>query len=166
MPQDSKRCDKPLEVCLQVGKGADYAIKRGSGKEITKKEAGEIVQTAIEKGLVHIVANIPDGGLFICNCCSDCCIFIYPWLTYGGQDKCIAKSRFAARINIFSCNSCQDCIDMCPFSAIEMVKVAGEKKLKLQVDPDKCYGCGVCAVTCITDSIKLHEVRPPEPILS
>lgn len=162
----AQKCDRPVEVCLQVGKGADYAIKRGSGREVTRQEANEILHRSVENGLVHIVANTPDGGLFVCNCCSDCCIFMYPWLTYGGLDKGIAKSRFEARVDISSCSGCQDCVEVCPFSAIDMAKIPGEKKLKAQVNPEKCYGCGICAVNCVTDSIKLHEVRPPDHVLS
>jgi len=45
----AQRCERPVEVCLQVGKGADYAIKRGSGREVTKKEARDILHTAVEE---------------------------------------------------------------------------------------------------------------------
>jgi len=160
----AQKCDRPVEVCLQLNKGADYAIKRGSGREVSKEEAKEILQLAAEGGLVHSVGNAPEVGHYICNCCPDCCIFMYPWLTYGGVEKGIAKSRFEARIDVELCSGCQDCVEQCPFGAIEMAKVAGHKKMKAQVNPDKCYGCGVCAVNCITDSIKLHEVRPPEHV--
>lgn len=162
----AQKCDRPVEVCLQMGRGAEYAIKRGSGREITKLEAQEMLRTTVKKGLVHIVSNTPDAGLYVCNCCPDCCIFLYPWLTYGGLDKGVAKSRFEARVDVSSCSGCQDCVDICPFDAIDMVKIPGEKKLKAQVNGDKCYGCGVCAVNCVTDSIKLYDVRPPEHVLS
>jgi len=46
-----------------------------------------------------------------------------------------------------------------PVRGIEMVKVTGQKKMKALVNPSKCFGCGVCAVQCTTDSIKLYEVR-------
>ena len=160
----AQKCERPLEVCLQLNKGADYAIKRGSGREVSKEEAKEILQVAAEGGLVHSVGNAPEVGHYICNCCPDCCIFMYPWLTYGGLEKGIAKSRFVARIDIESCSGCQDCVVQCPFGAIDMAKVAGHKKMKARVNPEKCYGCGVCAVNCITESIKLHEVRPPEHV--
>lgn len=160
----AQKCERPLDVCLQMNRGADYAIKRGSGREISREEAKEILQLSAESGLVHSVGNSPEVGHYICNCCADCCIFMYPWLTYGGLDKGIAKSRFEARIDVESCSGCQDCVEQCPFGAIDMAKVAGQKKMKAHVDPQKCYGCGVCAVNCITDSIKLYEVRRPEHI--
>jgi ferredoxin len=43
-----------------------------------------------------------------------------------------------------------------------MVKITGEKKLKAQIDPEKCLGCGICAVGCEQEAIKLVEVRPLE----
>jgi Pyruvate/2-oxoacid:ferredoxin oxidoreductase delta subunit len=162
----AQKCDRPLEVCLQLNKGADYAIKRGSGKEVSKQEAKEIAQAAAEGGLVHSVGNTPEVGHYICNCCPDCCIFMYPWLTYGGTEKGIARSRFEALVDVESCSGCQDCVEQCPFGAIEMRKVEGHKKMKALVSSEKCFGCGVCAVNCITDSIRLKEVRPPEHVLS
>ena len=32
------------------------------------------------------------------------------------------------------------------------------------LDTDKCIGCGVCTITCQTDSLKLHRFeRPGKP---
>jgi formate hydrogenlyase subunit 6/NADH:ubiquinone oxidoreductase subunit I len=160
----AQKCDGPIDVCIQLNRGADYAIKRGSGRELTRQETKEIMQLAAEGGLVHSVLNAGDAGHFICNCCSDCCIFNYPFIKYGVLDKGLAKSRYEARVDAESCSGCQDCVERCPFSAIEMVKVPGQKKMKAKIDVEKCYGCGVCAVNCTTDSIKLFEVRPPEHI--
>ncbi len=156
----AQKCDRPSEVCLQLNKGAEYTIKRGSGREVSKEEAKQILRTASEGGLVHTVGNTPEVGHYICNCCPDCCIFMLPWLTYGGVEKGIAKSRFEAKVDVESCSGCQDCVEQCPFGAIEMTKVSGQKKMKASVIPVKCFGCGVCAVQCITDSIKLYDVRP------
>lgn len=160
----AQKCDRPLEVCLQLNKGADYAVKRGSGKELSREEAKSVIREAAESGLIHTVINVSDVSSVICNCCGDCCIFIYPYLKYGGLEKGIAKSRFEARVDIESCSGCQDCVERCQFNAIEMVKIPGQKKLKAKVDAAKCYGCGVCAVNCTTDSIKLYEARPAEHI--
>ena len=155
----AQRCDRPLEVCLQLNKGAEYTIKRGSGREVSKEEAKQILRTAAEGGLVHSVGHTAGVGHNICNCCPDCCIFMEPWLTNGVVEKGIAKSRFEAKVDVESCSGCQDCVEQCPFGAIEMVKVAGKKKMKAAVNPVKCFGCGVCAVQCTADSIKLYEVR-------
>jgi ferredoxin len=32
------------------------------------------------------------------------------------------------------------------------------------VDPDKCIGCGVCTITCLTEALKLRRYeRPTRP---
>jgi ferredoxin len=155
------RCELPTEVCLQLNKAAEYVLARGSGRELTRHESMELLDSAAEAGLIHMVPNTSDVVSAICNCCTDCCIFYYPLIKYGGLDRGAARSRFQAEIDMASCTGCQTCVERCPLEAIEMAKVSGEKKLKAQVDPERCFGCGVCAVACETGAIRLIEVRPP-----
>ena len=156
------KCDLPVEVCLQLNRGAEYAITRGTGKELTREEAMEALDFSAEAGLIHSVVNAAEVGNFICNCCTDCCISFYPLISYGGLDKGVAKSRFQAETDKAICNGCQTCVERCPFEAIEMVKIPGEKKLKAQIDVKKCMGCGICVVGCEQGAIKFVEVRSPE----
>jgi ferredoxin len=158
------RCDLPADVCLQVNRGAEYAITRGTGKELTREEALKVMDVAEETGLIHSVYNNSGIPNVICNCCTDCCIFYYPLIKHGVLDKGVARSRFQAEADKATCTGCQTCVERCPFEAIEMVKTPGEKKLKAQVIKEKCFGCGVCAVGCESAAIKLIEVRPPEYI--
>jgi len=158
------RCDLPVEVCLQVNRAAEYAITRGTGKELTKEEAMKILDFAEETGLIHSVYNNSGVPNVICNCCTDCCVFYYPLSKYGVLEKGVARSRFQAEVDKVACKGCQTCLERCPFEAVEMVKISGEKKLKAQISSDKCFGCGVCAVGCESEAIKLVEVRSPEYI--
>jgi Fe-S-cluster-containing dehydrogenase component len=55
------------------------------------------------------------------------------------------------------------------FDAIEMVKPEASKtgkktkKMKAVVDPEKCWGCGVCVVGCDeANALSMKVVRPPE----
>ncbi len=48
--------------------------------------------------------------------------------------------------------------------AISLQKVSGSKKMKAVVDPEKCFGCGVCVLKCEPKSLKMVIVRPPEHI--
>ncbi len=160
----ARKCDRPTEVCLQMGKAADYSIKRGTGREVTREKAKEVLALAAGAGLVHNVPYKREVGELICNCCSDCCMFLHVFVDYNMLEKGMSKSRFEARVDRESCSGCQDCLERCQFNAINMVKSPGEKKLKAQVNPEKCYGCGVCAVSCQTDSIKLYEARLPDHI--
>ena len=158
------RCDLPVEVCLQINRAAEYAITRGTGKELTKDEAMKVMDVAEEAGLIHSVYNGSVVTSVICNCCADCCVFYYPLTKYGVLEKGVAKSRFQAEVDKTTCKGCQTCVERCPFEALEMVKILGEKKLKAQVNSERCFGCGVCAVGCESEAIKLVEIRPPEHI--
>ena len=158
------RCDLPVEVCLQLNRAAEYAITRGTGKELTREEAMKVLDISAEAGLIHSVPNSSEVARVICNCCTDCCILYYPLIKHGGLEKGVAKSRFQAEVDKATCNGCQVCVERCLFEAIEMMKVPGEKKLKAQIDPERCFGCGICAVECKPEAIKLLEVRRPDHI--
>jgi Pyruvate/2-oxoacid:ferredoxin oxidoreductase delta subunit len=153
------KCDKPLEVCLQVNNAARYTIDRGSGREITKQEAYEILRLSEEKGLVHVTMNKAHVGHFICNCC-DCCCQAFPLLISEGLKIC-DPSRFQAEIDPEVCSACETCFDRCFFNAIEDVK-EGDETVAMRVIPEKCMGCGVCQVTCPEDAIQLIAVREEE----
>jgi NAD-dependent dihydropyrimidine dehydrogenase PreA subunit len=160
----ARRCDFPVEVCLQINRAAEYAIARGTSRELTRKEAMEVLERSEEAGLVHTVLNQFEVTAIICNCCNDCCIGLYPLIKHGDLGQGIAKSRFLAEVDRIACTGCQVCVERCPFELIEMIKVLGQKKLKARIDPEKCLGCGVCAVECKAGAIKLAEMRPPEHI--
>ena len=158
------RCDFPADVCLQINRAAEYAITRGTGKELTREEAMKIMDVAEEAGLIHSVFNGSAVTNVICNCCTDCCIFYYPLTKHGVLEKGVARSRFQAEVDKAICKGCQTCVERCPFEAVEMVKIPGEKKLKAQISSEKCFGCGVCAVGCESEAVRLVEIRPPEYI--
>jgi predicted transcriptional regulator len=50
-------CGKPLEVCLQVDRAAEYNLERGTGRALSKTEAIEMLKMCEEKGLVHVADN-------------------------------------------------------------------------------------------------------------
>jgi len=161
-------CEKSgAENCFQLGRGAEYAINRGSGRQLSYEEALAIVDAAEEDGLVHewpnnstkMTANV------MCNCCRDCC-FLWDAMDEHGVhvSKRWAKSRFEATVDWELCNGCQDCVERCQFEAIEMIKPEGSKKFKALVDPEKCWGCGVCVLSCDPGALSMAVVRPPEHI--
>ena len=92
------KCDAPVETCIQFDRGALYNIKRGTGRSITKDEARDIVKQSEELGLVHTVENRPGIGNVLCNCCTDCCAIIGPYLQGGEFRSILAPSRFQARV--------------------------------------------------------------------
>jgi len=149
-------CGKEIDVCIQVDKAADYAIERGTGRELTKQETMDMLKMCEEEGLVHVAGNTRGLGHVICNCCSDCCI---NWASVRtGQGKFVAPSRYQAIVEAESCTGCEMCLDRCYFEALTM----DADEDVAAIDGEKCMGCGLCQVVCPTDAILLDAVRPEE----
>jgi ferredoxin len=55
------------------------------------------------------------------------------------------------RYQIFSCNQCGTCAEVCPVEAIH------EKGGIYIIDPDECTGCGVCVEECPQDAMFMHK---------
>jgi len=149
-------CGKPLEVCMQLDRAAEYSIERGTGRPLTREQALRMLEQCEADGLVHVAENKQGVGNVICNCCNDCCI---NWTSIrSGLGKFVAPSRFRAAIQAEDCNGCELCVPRCFFDAMHMV----EADTLAAVDQEKCMGCGVCRVVCPTDAISMELVRPQE----
>ena len=153
-------CKRPVEVCIDFDRTAEYDIATGHGRKLTYEAALEILEKASRSGLVHTAINTAAVTL-MCNCCNDCCI------EFQTLQKCniplsqhYAKSRYEAQVDQDKCTGCQDCVDNCNFDAIALAKSPGSKKLKAQVDPEACYGCGCCFMACDQEAISMKCVRP------
>jgi Pyruvate/2-oxoacid:ferredoxin oxidoreductase delta subunit len=155
------KCDRALEACLQVNNAASYAVARGTGRQLTKEEALEIVRKAEEEGLIHATFNQRSVSHVICNCCGCCCQFLPVLIEHG--IRVVAPSRFQAEVDLDSCNGCELCLDRCYVGSIEMKPRDGdEDELVARVEPETCLGCGLCKVVCPTDAIIMEEVRPSD----
>ena len=153
----ARKCDRPLETCIQVNNAAAYALARGTGRKIDVKEALDILKKAEEEGLIHVTVNRHKVDHFICNCCP-CCCQTMPVLIKGGIHV-VDPSRFRADIDRDLCTGCGTCHERCYFGAISWEDGEGSVSL---ADAEKCMGCGLCAVTCPEDAIGLIEARPEE----
>ncbi|MFC1859680.1 ATP-binding protein [Thermodesulfobacteriota bacterium] len=154
----SRKCDRPVDICLQFGKAADYNIDRGTGRALTKEEAMQLLREAEEAGLVHVTLNKADGMYFICNCCGCCCIALRSIVDYG---KIVTDpSRFLAKVDEDACTACGTCEETCYFDAIHVEEKDGNDMAV--VDAEKCLGCGLCRVSCPEEAIRLDEVREKE----
>jgi len=147
------KCDKPLEVCLQLNRGAEYAIKRGTGRQVDAGEAKNILRMCEEKGLVHLTENKAGVGAVICNCCRCCCIGL-PYAKKAETSGMLVPSRYLATVDADACTACGLCPDECPMDAIKMndANVA-------EVRAEACIGCGVCTHVCPVGAIHLKVIR-------
>jgi heterodisulfide reductase subunit A len=68
-----------------------------------------------------------------------------------------------ADVNEAKCIGCAICAEVCPFTAIEMVKV--DKRRKARVIKAACKGCGICASHCPVFAIDVGG-SPEMPSLS
>ncbi len=145
------KCGKSLETCIQVNRAADYTLVRGTGRELTKDEAMDLVRKCEEEGLIHVVMNKQSVDHFICNCC-ECCCQTMPILIKHNISV-IEPSRFVAEINPAECTVCGQCVDRCFFGAIALDDETAS------VNPELCMGCGLCQVVCEPNAIELKEAR-------
>lgn len=151
-----KRCDGPLEACIQMDRGADYALKRGTGRKIDYHEALAILKISEEAGLVHMTENTAGRSNMLCNCCSCCCQL----LRFAKDEKAkgvLAPSRFKAQVDAALCTSCGMCVEICPVEAVAL-----NNDDIAEVSAAACIGCGLCATACPVEAIALLEVRPKE----
>ncbi|HSV95979.1 MAG TPA: 4Fe-4S binding protein [Spirochaetota bacterium] len=150
--KSQKLCERPVEVCIQLNRGAEYTLKRGTGRQIDRAGALDLLKKAEEAGLVHMVENRAGMGNAICNCCPCCC----EMLRYASNAKTagvLAPSRFIARVDETACTACGECVDICPVRAIECDDDAARLG-------EGCIGCGLCAAACPAGAITLYEARP------
>ena len=151
----ARKCDRPLEACIQVNNAAAYALSRGTGRKITAEGALDILKKSEEEGLIHVTMNRHEADHFICNCCP-CCCQTMPVLIKGGI-RVVDPSRYRAEVDAERCTGCGSCHDRCYFGAMAWENGEGSAS---RVDSTKCMGCGLCRVTCPEEAIELVEVRP------
>jgi len=168
-----KRCDYPLDHCLALGTGADYLIRAGIAKEISKERAMDVLVYAREHGNVQMADNVRNRPGFICNCCSCCCEMMEAFRTLPEMTK-VVSSNYLAKISADDCSGCGKCAKACPIDAIEVLPAEGTEKIPKRkkmadVDADRCLGCGVCCAACDFDGLAMapaaQRIYTPENVM-
>jgi Pyruvate/2-oxoacid:ferredoxin oxidoreductase delta subunit len=165
-PCDCRRlgqnCGRPVDTCLALDDVALKVLDRGHGRRLTREEAKELVRWADRQGLMHT----SDGewrtrGLHaICNCCACDC---YPFRAAQelGSKGVWPRSRYVAVHDAECCTLCGACVKRCHFAAFyhddSTVEVDGKAKRNVLFDPDRCWGCGLCANTCPAGAIVMRD---------
>ena len=146
------------EICIILGPFAKMRIQNGLAREITKKEAFELLEKSEKAGLVPQTSNSQDP-MVICSCCGCCCEVLSSQNKFENPAKFFA-TNFYAEVNLDDCIGCGTCFDRCNMNARIL------KNNKYKINLERCIGCGVCVPTCPQDAIKLTKkekhIIPPK----
>ncbi len=87
------------EMCIQLDDAAEYYIRTGRGREVTKEEALEIIRKAERDGLMHQIPNTEGEGHThaICNCCGCSCYAIRAAGMYHNPD--MVRSNYISQVD-------------------------------------------------------------------
>lgn len=116
------------EMCVQLDHAAEYYIKTGRGRAITREEAFEIIKRAEDNGLMHSIPNLDSPGHThaICNCCGCGCYAMRLANEYVNGD--IVRSNYRSVVDESKCVACGECVDVCPTNALRLGQKLCSKK--------------------------------------
>ncbi len=108
------------DMCIQMGHAAEYYIRTGRGREITRDEAFEIIQRAEENGLMHSIPNTDGPGKThaICNCCGCSCFALRIAGMFLNND--MVRSNYVSKVDAEKCVACGECVAVCPTNALKL----------------------------------------------
>ena len=123
------------EMCIQMGTGAEYYIRTGRARQITRQEAEGILRKAEENGLMHQIPNIEGLGesAAICNCCSCSCFAMRVATMFRSPDA--IRSNYVSQVDKEKCVACGQCVENCPTNALRL----GQKLCAKQPMKEKSY---------------------------
>jgi ferredoxin len=129
-------------------------------EKVTPEDALTMVSDLEKRGALHTIWTFvtPFIGA-LCNCDRQDCIALRTEMTLGV--KAMFRAEYYASINWDTCKGCRECLTQCNFAAIRYS--LGE--MRCSVDITKCYGCGICRVSCPQGAITLHS-RREHPVLA
>lgn len=148
----------PVGSCIMVETSASYFQAIGMGEKVDAERAKKYFDEMQDQGLVGTTENFEDPRhAVICLCCSCCCSQIRGRTRWENPDA-VAPSNFVAESGE-GCIMCGACEDRCFFHAVTLDEEVGHAV----VDADKCIGCGVCAIGCEQEAIRLKRVEREKP---
>jgi NADPH-dependent glutamate synthase beta subunit-like oxidoreductase len=108
------------DMCIQMGHAAEYYIRTGRGRQITREEAFDVIRRAEENGLMHQIPNLDGSGKThaICNCCGCSCLSLRSAEMYLNAD--MVRSNYVSRVDKDKCVACGECVRYCPVNALQL----------------------------------------------
>jgi len=108
------------DMCIHMGTGAEYYIRTGRSRQVTRKEVEEILKKAEEDGLMHQMPNIEGLGdsAAICNCCACSCFAMRAATMFNTPDT--VRSNYVSQVESDKCVACGQCVENCPTNALRL----------------------------------------------
>ena len=108
------------DMCIQMGHAAEYYIRTGRGRAITREEALEIIKKAEANGLMHSIPNTDGPGKThaICNCCGCGCFSMRIANMFQNPD--MVRSNYISQVDRDKCVACGECVEACPTNALKL----------------------------------------------
>ena len=121
------------DMCIQMGHAAEYYIRTGRGRQITREEAFEIIKRAEDNGLMHQIPNLDGSGKThaICNCCGCSCLALRSAGMFKNVD--MVRSNYVSHVDKDKCVACGECVENCPVNALQL----GQKLCSTKPLPEK-----------------------------
>ena len=148
---------------------AEFLIRNGKMRRVKKRDVLEIKAEAAAAGLASFIVEIElrdslSGAS--CSCCGCCCGALRTISEFNVPGM-IAPPHFMPKIDLTKCTYCGKCAKGCPVGAL-VVDVKGKSCQHL---PERCIGCGLCAVACDKQhAIQMEPTpkyrKPPKSLLS
>ncbi len=156
----------PADIgCLMMGEDADR-IPPAFSRKITRKEAREHLQKAIDAGLPpfigkaridNFIFGVPDNSrlLTVCFCCDCCCIAnLLKYVDPEERNQIVHKlDGLEVVVDPGKCVGCGQCLEHC---FIEIIRLE-EGKAVIGQD---CRGCGRCVAVCPENAIRVELDNP------
>lgn len=150
-------CDHPVETCLGFNEGADFMVKGGFGRYLSREEALHLLETTEEAGLVHTAVLTKRGVTFMCNCCT-CACPILRRLTEMETPQEFTFSGLIPERDRNTCELCGKCIEICPFDAHFFYPDSDNPEV-IRLKEKRCVGCGLCAYHCPSNAITMVSIE-------
>ncbi len=124
------------DMCIQMGHAAEYYIRTGRGRQITREEAFAIIKRAEANGLMHQIPNTDGPGKThaICNCCGCSCLSLRTAGMFLNND--MVRSNYVSHVDKGQCVACGECVENCPVNALRLgQKICTKKPIALKKRP-------------------------------